>query len=224
MTITCRLISECVSQAYGMPLTDIYAMRKTRDLLTPRRMAWRLARDLTTKSYPEIGRHMGGRDHSTVMYGICRLEEAMAEDPDLVTAYSDIRGAVLVMDEATNRADRLRRLFVDHDPVAAAERYLDAPRETAPPVEEVRALAMGVIHYATELTAAQEENARLQSELALIEPKGMQRDRLAAAETVAHAFQHLQVRKSTPAEPEARQIFEDALKTLSPLFQKDMNA
>ncbi len=186
-------------------------------------MAWRLARDLTTKSFPEIARYMGGRDHTTIMVGIRRLEEAMATDADLGTAYSDIRKAVLLLENASNGVERLKAMFIDHDPVGAALSYLDADRETPPSVEVVRSLAAGVLHFAEELKAAHDEVADVRIALAQQSPS-LEKQRLAAAEAVAVAFRHLQVRIGGADDASAKAAFNNALITLSTLFQKDVAA
>ncbi|MBT6983497.1 MAG: chromosomal replication initiator protein DnaA, partial [Rhodospirillaceae bacterium] len=64
--------------------------RRARAVARPRQVAMYLAKQLTTRSLPEIGRKFGGRDHTTVMHAVKRIEElrqtdaALAEDIDLL--------------------------------------------------------------------------------------------------------------------------------------------
>lgn len=97
MIITCRLISDCVREAYCLPVGELYARRRSPRILVPRRMAWRLARELTAMSYPVNGRNMGGVDHTTVMHGLKKLDLKMAREHDLVTAYDQLKARVLSM-------------------------------------------------------------------------------------------------------------------------------
>ena len=57
--------------------------RRARAVVGPRHVAMYLAKQLTTRSLPEIGRKFGGRDHTTVMYGIRRIEERRPKEPAL---------------------------------------------------------------------------------------------------------------------------------------------
>jgi chromosomal replication initiator protein len=49
-----------------------------------------LAKQLTTRSYPDIGRRFGGRDHTTVLHAVKRIEELKASEPGLVTDLESI--------------------------------------------------------------------------------------------------------------------------------------
>jgi chromosomal replication initiator protein len=64
-------IQKVVAQFYGIKMTEILSKRRTRSIAWPRQMAMYLARDLTSKSLPEIGEAFGGRDHTTVLHA-CR--------------------------------------------------------------------------------------------------------------------------------------------------------
>jgi chromosomal replication initiator protein len=68
----------------------MYSARRARNVARPRQVAMYLAKQLTSRSLPEIGRKFGGRDHTTVMHGVKRVEQlretdaAFAEDIDLL--------------------------------------------------------------------------------------------------------------------------------------------
>jgi chromosomal replication initiator protein len=50
-----------------------------------------LARDITNTSYPQIGEELGGRNHSTIVYGCKKISQALADDRDLRQAIDTIR-------------------------------------------------------------------------------------------------------------------------------------
>jgi chromosomal replication initiator protein len=53
-----------------------------------------LCRALTLQSYPAIGRHLGGRDHSTIIAGIHKIEDRIAADPEFAARVEQIRKAI----------------------------------------------------------------------------------------------------------------------------------
>ena len=55
--------------------------RRARAIARPRQVAMYLAKQLTSRSLPEIGRKFGNRDHTTVMHAVSRIAELMAADP-----------------------------------------------------------------------------------------------------------------------------------------------
>ena len=65
--------------------------RRARQIVRPRQVAMLLAKDLTVHSLPEIGRHFGGRDHTTVMYAIRRINELCDEDNRLQQEVKELR-------------------------------------------------------------------------------------------------------------------------------------
>lgn len=72
-----------VAGQFGIKVADLKGSRKTRDVSLPRQVAMFLARRLTRASFPEIGRSFGGKDHSTVVKGVKRIEEQLRENPEL---------------------------------------------------------------------------------------------------------------------------------------------
>jgi chromosomal replication initiator protein len=54
--------------------------RRARNIARPRQIAMYLAKQLTSKSLPDIGRHFGDRDHTTVMHAVNRVTELIAQD------------------------------------------------------------------------------------------------------------------------------------------------
>jgi hypothetical protein len=89
-----RLISgiqTVVASHYRIPVQEMVSDRKSRESARPRQVAMYLARKLTPKSLPEIGRRFGGRDHTTVMHAIRQVEKLIATDPDVADEVAALR-------------------------------------------------------------------------------------------------------------------------------------
>lgn len=78
--ITIDEIQKRVAEHYGLKLSDMHSARRARVVARPRQVAMYLAKQLTPRSLPEIGRRFGGRDHTTVMHAIRKIEELRAAD------------------------------------------------------------------------------------------------------------------------------------------------
>lgn len=76
-------ILRVVSRHYRVPRNDILSSRRSRDVVRPRQIAMYLAKALTQRSLPEIGRRFGGRDHTTVLHSVRKVEQLMRDDGDL---------------------------------------------------------------------------------------------------------------------------------------------
>ncbi len=77
-------IQQQVAAYYNIKLPDLLGARRLRQIARPRQAAMYLAKRLTPKSYPEIGRAFGGRDHTTVMHAVRTIENLLERDPQLV--------------------------------------------------------------------------------------------------------------------------------------------
>ena len=88
--VTIEEIQKRVAQHFNIRLADMHSARRARNVARPRQVAMYLSKQLTTRSLPEIGRKFGGRDHTTVMHAVRRIEElrrtdaGLAEDIDLL--------------------------------------------------------------------------------------------------------------------------------------------
>ena len=78
--ITVEEIQRKVSDYYNIRLSDIIGPKRLRSYARPRQVAMYLCKQLTSRSLPEIGRRFGGRDHTTVMHGVRRIEELKSSD------------------------------------------------------------------------------------------------------------------------------------------------
>ena len=81
--ITIDEIQKKVVEHYNIKLSDMHSPRRSRSVARPRKVAMYLAKSITTRSLPEIGRKFGGRDHTTVIHAIKTIEEIMVNDPNL---------------------------------------------------------------------------------------------------------------------------------------------
>jgi chromosomal replication initiator protein len=79
--VTIEEIQKRVAEHYGIRLADMQSARRARAVARPRQVAMYLAKQLTPRSLPEIGRKFGGRDHTTVIYAIRKIEELRTGDP-----------------------------------------------------------------------------------------------------------------------------------------------
>ena len=88
--VTIDEIQKLVSQHFDLKALDLVSARRARAVARPRQIAMYLAKRLTTRSLPEIGRKFGGRDHSTVIHAVKRIESLRDQD-------REVDGAVRVL-------------------------------------------------------------------------------------------------------------------------------
>lgn len=82
MAVTIASIQRAVCERFGIPQIEMSSHRRGRAVARPRQVAMYLARELTPLSLPAIGRRFGGRDHTTVMHAIKKVEEVSQYDAD----------------------------------------------------------------------------------------------------------------------------------------------
>jgi chromosomal replication initiator protein len=81
--ITVDEIQKTVADHFSLKQADLLSERRTRAVARPRQIAMWLCKQHTTRSYPDIGRRFGGRDHTTVLHGVRKIEELMAQDEQI---------------------------------------------------------------------------------------------------------------------------------------------
>lgn len=81
--LTIDEVQRTVTDFYNLRLTDMTSERRSRAVARPRQIAMYLSKQLTTKSLPDIGRRFGGRDHTTVMYAVRKIEDLRRSDSQL---------------------------------------------------------------------------------------------------------------------------------------------
>ncbi len=79
--VTIEEIQKRVSEHFNVRVTDMHSARRARAVARPRQVAMYLSKQLTARSLPEIGRKFGGRDHTTVMHAVRKIEELKSTDP-----------------------------------------------------------------------------------------------------------------------------------------------
>jgi chromosomal replication initiator protein len=78
--VTIEEIQKKVAEHFNIRITDMHSARRSRAVARPRQVAMYLSKQLTARSLPEIGRKFGGRDHTTVMHAVKKIEELRATD------------------------------------------------------------------------------------------------------------------------------------------------
>ena len=79
--VTIEEIQKRVAQHFNIRTSDMHSARRARSVARPRQVAMYLAKQLTARSLPEIGRKFGGRDHTTVMHAVKKVDELREHDP-----------------------------------------------------------------------------------------------------------------------------------------------
>ena len=78
--VTIEEIQKRVAEHYNIRQSEMYSSRRARAVARPRQVAMYLSNQLTSRSLPEIGRKFGGRDHTTVMHAVRKIEELRVTD------------------------------------------------------------------------------------------------------------------------------------------------
>jgi chromosomal replication initiator protein len=81
--VTIDEIQRRVAEYFNVKMGDMLSARRARSVARPRQIAMYLSKQLTTRSLPEIGRKFGGRDHTTVIHAVRKIEQLRDEDPAL---------------------------------------------------------------------------------------------------------------------------------------------
>ncbi len=81
--ITIEMIQKHVADHYKLKISDLKSEKRLKALVVPRQIAIYLCRDMTKASYPEIGEKFGGKDHSTIIHSVKKIDGLLAADPAL---------------------------------------------------------------------------------------------------------------------------------------------
>ena len=93
--ITVDYIQYAVANYYNLDQNDFKIQRKTSDIAFPRQIAMYLCKQLTGLSLKDIGKEFGGKDHSTVIYAIKKVEEEMKLNPNTKTIVDNIKKMIM---------------------------------------------------------------------------------------------------------------------------------
>ena len=92
--VTVEEIQRKVSEHYNIRLSDMIGPKRVRTYARPRQIAMYLSKTMTSRSLPDIGRRFGGRDHTTVIHGVKRVEELAATDSQIADDLELLRRAL----------------------------------------------------------------------------------------------------------------------------------
>lgn len=88
-------IQRVVARHFNVSKNELLSNRRTRAIVRPRQIAMYLAKVMTPRSLPEIGRRFGGRDHTTVLHAVRKIEDLVAADPKLAREVELLKRLVL---------------------------------------------------------------------------------------------------------------------------------
>lgn len=146
LDISVRAIIGVVSQAMDQPEVAIRGRRRTASLSRARFMVYGLARAVTLRSFPEIGRIML-RDHTSICHGMQRFDQFMESEPDFAETFDACRAVLVALHEK-----QLIRRLEGVDAVAVAQRIVQQGDRGAhgASILEIRALAEFIAEAARE--------------------------------------------------------------------------
>ncbi|MDX6628078.1 MAG: chromosomal replication initiator protein, partial [Gaiellales bacterium] len=78
--VSVTTIKQVVSEAFGIPVTELESAKRSQVIVAPRQLAMYLCRELTDATLPAIGREFGGRDHTTVLYAVQKITRRLHHD------------------------------------------------------------------------------------------------------------------------------------------------
>jgi len=76
-------VQKSVASFFNLPLSELRARKRNKNIVVPRQIAMYLSRQLTNQSLPEIGNAFGGKDHTTVLHSCKKIESQISEDSNL---------------------------------------------------------------------------------------------------------------------------------------------
>ena len=93
--ITVDKIQNIVSNYFNIPLSEMLSQRRSRPLARPRQIAMYLAKKLTTRSLPEIGRRFANRDHTTVIHAVKTITRLSEQDDEMKKNINQIKSLLI---------------------------------------------------------------------------------------------------------------------------------
>ena len=96
-TISIESIQKKVSSYYNLSLSDMSSSRRSINIARPRQIAMFLCKELTSYSYPEIGRAFGGKDHTTVIHAVKKIESMLEIDPKLKKQIFELKETIFTL-------------------------------------------------------------------------------------------------------------------------------
>jgi len=81
--ITIDAVQRAVAERFGLQPAQLKQKTNAHEISRPRQVAMYLCKELTSASLPEIGRHFGGKHHTTVLHSVRKVDELRQSDPDM---------------------------------------------------------------------------------------------------------------------------------------------
>jgi chromosomal replication initiator protein len=94
-SINIEFIQNIVATYFGLNVSEMLSVRRSRSLARPRQIAMYFAKKFTTSSLPEIGRKFSNRDHTTVIHAVKKIEELMIKDNEIKQKVSEIKNKLI---------------------------------------------------------------------------------------------------------------------------------
>jgi chromosomal replication initiator protein len=92
--VTMDDIQEAVAARFHVKVSDMKSRRRSKTLVHPRQIAMYLCRELTDSSFPEIGRHFGGKDHTTIIHACKQITKAKDNDSALTSTLESLKNQI----------------------------------------------------------------------------------------------------------------------------------
>ena len=92
--VSIERIQETVSDRFGLSLEELCGEKRSQNIVYPRQVAMYLSRELTDSSLPKIGRHFGGRDHTTVIHATSKIARMIREDRSVYNLVQELTARI----------------------------------------------------------------------------------------------------------------------------------
>jgi chromosomal replication initiator protein len=91
--VTIDAVMRAVAERFDLQPSQLKQKTNAHEISRPRQIAMYLVKELTSASLPEIGRHFGGKHHTTVLHSVRKVDEMRQTDPDLNNLIHNIIGS-----------------------------------------------------------------------------------------------------------------------------------
>ena len=89
--ITVEMIQKHVADHFKIKVAELKSDKRLKTFVVPRQIAMFICRELTKSSYPEIGEKFGGKDHSTIIHSVKKIEKLMTSDLQLKSIVDNLK-------------------------------------------------------------------------------------------------------------------------------------
>jgi chromosomal replication initiator protein len=92
--VSIERIQQLVSDRFELSLAELCGDRRSQNIVYPRQVAMYLSRELTDSSLPKIGKHFGGRDHTTVIHATSKIARLIREDRNVYNLVQELTARI----------------------------------------------------------------------------------------------------------------------------------